>query len=78
MVEKQKECRVMSVKGRGIFPATPDPRPTGSFRIQSFGFRIFISRRLGVTNFAVKVIFPADKSVTYDSISEDRLNGLST
>jgi hypothetical protein len=78
MVEKQKECRVMSVKGLGIFPATPDPRHPAHFGFRASDFGFFISRRLCVTNFAVKVIFPADKSVTYDSISEDRLNGLST
>jgi hypothetical protein len=30
--KKAEECRVTSVKGRGIYPSTPDPRPS-SFRI---------------------------------------------
>jgi len=44
MTQKQKECRVTSVKGRGIFPSTPDPSilapfgPRGLFRYSNFGF----------------------------------------
>jgi predicted outer membrane protein len=49
MIKKQKECRVTSVKGRGIFPSTPDPRPSEAKDSKEKTMRIdFVKKTMGM------------------------------